>query len=433
MLHNGNVLACIEIVDDISIAVSTNFMIHVFIDPNDGSNFEETDDFTEFQKAVIKLATVETQAQEQIENQKTEFEKIQLIFAEMQQDVTDAKNFAEEAKQISERSLEKAENALDITNEFSSNVSDMIETFDETIQKVTNDTTVTITKTIGGSNDSYAYRYIFNQGDTAISNGIIDISKDMVATNGELVHPTTKNPITINGQQVSSGTYIAMTIANGNTFYINVADLIEYNSVSNTDEIILSDANHTITATVGEIAASKIRYTNDKTVAQAINTLEFAIGTGGSVDQKIQTAIGTLDADKVAINGNIITGIHQIDGKIDSIDEIALTAQNITYDTSNVKIALDTIGTIPETSDATTIIDYVNKKVNSDINALDADFNANGTAQHAGVFVMSGITQTNGKLTTINSTEVEIAGAAATAEQNAKNYANNLLTWGSLA
>ena len=54
MLYEGNVLACIQIVDEVSISTSVNFTIHVLIDPNDGSNFEETDDFTEFQKGILE-------------------------------------------------------------------------------------------------------------------------------------------------------------------------------------------------------------------------------------------------------------------------------------------------------------------------------------------------------------------------------------------
>ena len=454
---------------------------------------------------------------------------------------------------------------------------------------------VTVTKTVGGASDNYAYRYTFNQGGTAIANGTIDIAKDMVATDGQLVHPTAESPITIDGQQVTSGAYIAMTIANGETFYINVADLIEYNSVASTTEITLTDTNHTVTATVGEIAASKIRYSEDKTVAQAINALESAVGTGGSVDQKIQTAVQALDADVDATAGSVVTGITEVDGVITGIDEVALTAQNVAYGTSNVKAALDTIGTIPATATATTVVDYVDEKtgagvaaLNADLDAalaatdtdteavavvtgvtevegvltavdsvaadragaatrakavligqsgdaatadtiygakayadaaianldadvdaitdatvtdaekvavvtgvtevdgvitgvdsidvdragaatrakaavigsasddknaatvygakayadsvvgsavadLDADLDASGTAQHAGVFVVSGVTQVDGELTSVDSTEVEVAGAAAAAEQAAKNYADSLLVWGSLA
>lgn len=290
---------------------------------------------------------------------------------------------------------------------------------------------VTITKTTGGPNDNYAYRYVFSQGGSNINNGTIDIAKDMVATNGELIHPTAQNPITIGGQQVTSGTYIAMTIANGDTFYINVADLIEYNSVSNTDEIILTDTNHTISATVGEIAASKIRYSQNQTVAQAINALETASSTG--VDTKISTEINKLDADLDATAGSVITGITEANGKITHIDEVALTATNVAYGQTTVGAALDTIGAIPGTSSATTVVGYIDEKVGAGVSTLDADLDASGTPQHSGVFVMSGVTEVDGVITSVDSTEVEVAGAAAAAQAAAQAYTDTALTWGSIS
>lgn len=284
---------------------------------------------------------------------------------------------------------------------------------------------VTVTKTAGGANDNYAYRYVFSQGGNAITNGTIDIAKDMVATDGQLVHPTAEAPITIGGQTVTSGAYIAMTIANGDTFYINVADLIEYNSVSSTDEITLTDTNHTITATVGEIAASKIIYqeaqgqTPAKTVAQAINALESAVGTGGSVDTKISNAIGALDADVDATAGSVITGITEVDGVITHIDEVALTAQNVAYGSSTVKAALDTIGTIPGTSSASTVIGYVDEKVGAGVTALDADVDAvlgaSDTDTEA-VAVVTGITEVDGIITGVDSVAADKAGAATRAK-----------------
>jgi len=284
---------------------------------------------------------------------------------------------------------------------------------------------VTVTKTAGGAGDNYAYRYVFSQGGTAIPNGTIDIAKDMVATDGTLVHPTTEKPITIDGQQVTSGAYIAMTIANGETFYINVADLIEYNSVASNDEITLTDNNHTITATVGEIAASKIIYkaaegaTPAKTVAQAINALESAVGTGGSVDSKIQTAVQALDADVDATAGSVVTGITEVDGVITGVDEIALTAQNVAYGTSNVKAALDTIGTIPGTSSATTVVGYVDEKTGAGIGALNAELDATLAATDTdteAVAVMTGVKQVNGVLTAVDSAAADKAGAATRAK-----------------
>lgn len=382
---------------------------------------------------------------------------------------------------------------------------------------------VTVEKTTGGASDTFAARYTIKQGGSAVTGGVIDISKDMVATNGELVNQDGEgNP----------GTFIRMTIANGQPFYINVADLIEYNAVSSNDEITLTDTNHTISATVGEIAASKIVYraadTSDpehpvakQTVAQAINALETAASTG--VDDKISAAIAGLDSDIDATSGSVITGITIVDGELDSVDEVALTAQNVAYGSSNVKAALDTIGAIPATATATTVVGYVDEKTGAGINALnadldaalgagdtdveavavmsgvtqtngalasvdsvavdaagaatrakaavigasgdattantiygakayadaavtaaladvatdianlDADLDASGTAQHSGVFVVSGVTQVDGVLTAVDSTEVEVAGAAAAAEAAAKTYTDTVLTWGTLS
>lgn len=76
MLHEGDVLCCIEMVDDISIVQSTNFIVHVLSDPNDGSSFVVSDDFSEFQNAVIHLTCLSKKMKEQLEQQKRDFEKM---------------------------------------------------------------------------------------------------------------------------------------------------------------------------------------------------------------------------------------------------------------------------------------------------------------------------------------------------------------------
>ena len=222
------------------------------------------------------------------------------------------------------------------------NVEDAIQELYAAIGSGGTDAAVTVTRTAGGQNDDYIYRYTFFQGGNPITNGVIDIAKDMVATEGTLIHPTAQDPIEIDGQQITSGTYIEMTIANGDPFYIDVANLIEYNSVSSTDEITLTDTNHTITATVREIAASKIIYREadnsdpehpvaQQTVAQAINALESAIGSGGSVDEKISTAINALDADLDAVTDAsvtdaekvaVMTGVTEVNGVLTAVDSV---------------------------------------------------------------------------------------------------------------
>ncbi len=102
MLYEGHVLANIQLVDDVSIAVSTNFIIHVLLDPNDGSDFVASDDYSAFQEAVINLTNLEGQVQDQLdeaiaqtaeqkaqmEQQRAEFENMQSVFDEIQSAVT---------------------------------------------------------------------------------------------------------------------------------------------------------------------------------------------------------------------------------------------------------------------------------------------------------------------------------------------------------
>lgn len=75
MLHEGDVLCCVELVDSVSIASSTNFLVHVLSDPNDGSAFVVSDDFSAFQNAVINLASIGDKMEKQMEEQRKEFKE----------------------------------------------------------------------------------------------------------------------------------------------------------------------------------------------------------------------------------------------------------------------------------------------------------------------------------------------------------------------
>lgn len=120
MLYEGNVVACIQIVDDISISTSVNFTIHVLIDPNDGSQFTATDDFTEFQKAVISLATAETEAREQMEEQAAQFEEMQIEFENVKEIAENAQNVSQLAQEIAEQALATSNEALETIVDFTS-------------------------------------------------------------------------------------------------------------------------------------------------------------------------------------------------------------------------------------------------------------------------------------------------------------------------
>ena len=208
------------------------------------------------------------------------------------------------------------------------------------------DQEVTVTKTTGGSGDAYAYRYEFSQGGTPITNGTIDILKDMVATSGTVVYPSPEHPIIIDGQQVTSGTYIEMVIANGDPFYINVVDLIEYNTFVDTDEFTFADNNHQITVTVGKIDGDKIIYQfEDDTVLPVV--------------------------PEITINAKV----DQVEDRVADLE---------TY-----------VGTIPVGSSATDVIGYVDEKTGAGVSALNSEAGIASVSNNV-VTIKGGVVETEG-------------------------------------
>ena len=180
--------------------------------------------------------------------------------------------------------------------------------------------------------------YTIKQGGTPI--GTINIPKDLVATSGSLVY-CTKSESTyteVNSSTKGAIACIKMIIQNGNPFYIEVADLIEYNSVKSNAEITLTDTGHVIEATVGAISSSKITFTPsgdnpaNTTVQAALRDLYTQIGEGGSVASQIQAEIQKLDADldasgTPAHNGTfVVSGVTEVDGVITSVDSVEVEA-----------------------------------------------------------------------------------------------------------
>jgi len=119
---------------------------------------------------------------------------------------------------------------------------------------------------------------------------------------------------------------------------------------------------------------------------QADKTLDAAIWG-------VQGAVENLDAHTVKD--------VQMGGTSIVSSGIANIATQGTYNSSTNKIATQSA---------------VTEAINTEIAKLDADLDASGTAQHSGTFVVSGITEVDGKLTAVDSVEVEAAGAAATAK-----------------
>lgn len=70
MLREGTVLCRLEMVDDVSVSPSTNFSVHVLQSPNDGSDFIVSNDYSDFQQAVIDLTTTKDEILDELAYQK---------------------------------------------------------------------------------------------------------------------------------------------------------------------------------------------------------------------------------------------------------------------------------------------------------------------------------------------------------------------------
>lgn len=107
MLCEGDVLCCIKIVDETSIVNSVNFTVHVLTDPDDGSSFVVGSDYSVFQKAIIDLTSIGAKAQEQLENQKVEFDNISKEFANMKDTIDEAAKKSSEAYDLAKEALDQ--------------------------------------------------------------------------------------------------------------------------------------------------------------------------------------------------------------------------------------------------------------------------------------------------------------------------------------
>jgi len=125
----------------------------------------------------------------------------------------------------------------------------------------------------------------------------------------------------------------------------------------------------------------------------------------------LQTFVDVYTVESGATEVQLALNDHEFSGSI-----VDVAATKITYIAADAEhsVSRESVGaalTRLDGSDSTT--GSVAKKVKDAIDALDADLDASGTAQHSGTFVVSGVTQTNGVLTDVDSVEVEAAGAAA--------------------
>lgn len=141
------------------------------------------------------------------------------------------------------------------------------------------------------------------------------------------------------------------------------------------------------------------------TVGNGVDTQAFYIPVKGLVEYNeftSSTEIGFTDTD------------HNVTAYVGTI-----ASSKISYNNSTVEAALtDLYSQVGEGGSVST-------QIQTAIQALDADLDASGTAQHSGTYVMSGVTEVDGVITAVDSVEVEAAGAAATAKATIDDYTVN--------
>lgn len=117
MLWEGNVLANIQLVDNVSIAVSTNFIIHILKDFNEEEDQDPISDYSEFKKAAIALSSLSEQMEEQLIYNEENFNRIVEEFERMK-DTIATEDSVEEIRQI-------LENTVTIVEENQSQISEV--------------------------------------------------------------------------------------------------------------------------------------------------------------------------------------------------------------------------------------------------------------------------------------------------------------------
>lgn len=180
-----------------------------------------------------------------------------------------------------------------------------------------------------------------------------------------------------------------------------------------------TDENSTEYATVKAYVEAEIAKVNGNAsdLKDRVSTNEGDIATlkaglGTSADEA--SASGTTAWSRIADNQARLTAVEgratalegratTIEGRLGTADDTASASGTTAW--SRLKNVESLVGA---TSVAT--------QISNAIQALDADLDADGTAANGGIFVVSGVTEVDGKLTAVDSVEVDAAGAAATAK-----------------
>ena len=293
--------------------------------------------------------------------------------------------------------------------------------------------------------------YVIKQNGKEV--GRVNIPKDMVATAGEIVKENATG---------DAGTFIKLTIANGEPFYIDVKDLIEYNAVESSDEITLTDTNHVIKAEIKAVSGAKLtdgtvaKTKLDKAVQASLDKADTAIQSLDSVVAKATTIAGvdlqdsiTADelrtalnvADGAEVNQNAISNVKvgevtvAADSKTDTVEIAAGEGIAVTADAATKKVTVATTGLATDEAVkkvAADLADEVSRAKEAEAANKTAAATAQAAADKANKDLAAEVERAEAAEQANATAAAEAKAAATQALTDAKAYTDSALTWGSL-
>lgn len=341
--------------------------------------------------------------------------------------------------------------ALNTTNKAT-----LVEAINEVLTAVgAGGTAAAVTMTTNDTED-YAASYTLKQGSNTI--GTINVPKDMVVKSGT---------VEVNPEGKEEGTYIVLTLANAaeDKIYVNVGTLVDIYKAEETAaqvQIAIDADTREISATI--VAGS---ITDTELAQNAITTAKIADGnvTKAKLSTEVQASLNKADNAIQVIAEGSVNGTIAVDGVDVAVTGLksAAYAEAAAFDAAGSAAAVESaanekITNVEETlgNRITTLenaiggegsvasqiedakaaaIETANQYTDDKIAALDADVISAAVETGKGVQVQ--VVEVDGKITTVAVTgnydnSYDAKGAAATAEANAKAYADEAMTWGTM-
>lgn len=348
-----------------------------------------------------------------------------------------------------------------------------------TIENLGGTVTLTVADT---ATAGYLKTYELYQDDTLV--GKIDIPKDLVVQSGSVVEASSENPIVIGGTTYTSGTFIRLVIANQtDPIYINAADLVDvYTAAQGATEVQLAVTGTEISATIvamngsklidGSVAETKLDSTVVAKLAKANTALQASDITEGATNGTI--SVGGTDVAVHGLGSAAYADTTDFDasGSADAVlgTSSDTSTDNTVYGVKALATAANTaasaaqtdvdnletlVGTLPQDTEATTVVGYVTEtkvamdgrlddleeavgnggsidtRISNAIGALDVT-DTEVTGQY-----VSAVNETDGEISVTRrslpdySNTYDAKGSAAQALADAEAYTDAALTWGS--